>query len=127
MFEASELKQYQLFDQDKFIGLVRYNPDINYKERMMRPFIRCKLRIIESIGKVNYAYLDQFIMMALNDIYRHINEGKNEVEVKNRIMEYQELYGLWQKVLVARQNRDFNINSYYDDLIYRLYLKGYKN
>ena len=66
-------------------------------------------------------------MQSLNDFYKHLNEGKDENLIRQRISEYQELYRLWQVILTAKQNGDININSYYDDLIYRLYLNGYKN
>ena len=67
------------------------------------------------------------IRKSLNDIYAHLNEGKDLKLKRQKIVEYQELYALWQKVVMARQNNDLNISSYYDDLVYRLYLKGYQS
>lgn len=127
MFQSSELKVLQLFDNNRFCGLVKYNPNIYNKAEMIRPFIRTGKREILSIGRVNYAYLDNFIMKSLNDIYTHLNEGKDPELKRQKIVEYQELYSLWQKIAVARQNNDLNISSYYDDLVYRLYLKGYQS
>ena len=127
MFQSSELKVLQLFDSNRFCGMIRYNPFIRYKTETTRPFIRNGKREILSIGRVNYAYLDNFIMKSLNDIYTHLNEGKDPELKRQKIVEYQELYALWQKITVAKQNNDLNISSYYDDLVYRLYLKGYQS
>ena len=127
MFQSSELKVLQLFDGNRFCGMIRYNPFIHYKTETTRPFVRNGKREILSIGRVNYAYLDNFIMKSLNDIYAHLNEGKDPELKRQKIVEYQELYALWQKVVMARQNNDLNISSYYDDLVYRLYLKGYQS
>ena len=127
MFQSSELKVLQLFDGNRFCGMIRYNPFIRYKTETNRPFVRNGKREILSIGRVNYAYLDNFIMKSLNDIYTHLNEGKDPELKRQKIVEYQELYALWQKITVAKQNNDLNISSYYDDLVYRLYLKGYQS
>ena len=127
MFQSSELKVLQLFDGNRFCGMISYNPFIRYKTETTRPFVRNGKREILSIGRVNYAYLDNFIMKSLNDIYAHLNEGKDPELKRQKIVEYQELYALWQKITVARQNNDLNISSYYDDLVYRLYLKGYQS
>ena len=127
MFQTSELKENQLFDGNVFKGLVFYNPKVSYLVNTTRPFIRTPKRIVESIGRVNYQYLDQFVMKAMNVIYAHINEGKDLELRRKKIIEYQELYTLWQKIAVAKQNNDLNLNSYYDDLVYRLYLKGYRS
>ncbi len=127
MFQSSELKVLQLFDNNRFCGLVKYNPRIKYNTEMTRPFIRTVKREILSIGRVNYNYLDNFIMKSLNDIYAHLHEGKDQEVIRQKIVEYQELYALWQKIAVARENNDLQISSYYDDLLYRLYLKGYQS
>lgn len=127
MFQSSELKVLQLFDNNRFCGLIKYNPNIYHKIEMTRPFIRNGKREILSIGRVNYEFLDNFIRNSLNDIYAHLNEGKDPETKRQKIREYQELYALWQKIAVARQNNDLNISSYYDDLVYRLYLKGYQS
>ena len=127
MFQSSELKVFQLFDGNRLCGMIRYNTFIHYKTEKTMPFVRNGKREILSIGRVNYAYLDNFIMKSLNDIYAHLNEGKDLKLKRQKIVEYQELYALWQKVVMARQNNDLNISSYYDDLVYRLYLKGYQS
>ena len=72
-------------------------------------------------GEVNYKYENNTLVCV------GCNEGKDlELRRKNAI-EYQELYTLWQKIAEAKQNNDLNLNSYYDDLVYRLYLKGYRS
>ena len=40
MFQSSELKVLQLFDNNRFCGLIKYNPNIYHKTEMTRPFIR---------------------------------------------------------------------------------------
>ena len=127
MFQTSELKEYQLFDNQIYKGKIYFNPLIKNKGETTRPFIRNGLRKLISIGRVNYEFLDQFIIKSLNEIYTHINDTKDRDLVADKIRNYQELYSLWQKVILARQNNDLNVNNYYDDLLYRLYLLGYKN
>ena len=127
MFQTSELKEYQLFDNQNYKGQIHFNPLIKNKGETTRPFIRNGLRKLISIGRVNYEFLDQFIIKSLNEIYTHINDTKDRDLVADKIRNYQELYSLWQRVILARQNNDLNVNNYYDDLLYRLYLLGYKN
>ncbi len=127
MFQTSELKEYQLFDNQIYKGKIYFNPLIKNKGETTRPFIRNGLRKLISIGRVNYEFLDQFIIKSLNEIYTHINDTKDRDLVADKIRNYQELYSLWQRVILARQNNDLNVNNYYDDLLYRLYLLGYKN
>ena len=127
MFQTSELKEYQLFDNQIYKGKIYFNPLIKNKGETTRPFIRNGLRKLISIGRVNYEILDQFIIKSLNEIYTHINDTKDRDLVADKIRNYQELYSLWQRVILARQNNDLNVNNYYDDLLYRLYLLGYKN
>jgi len=66
-------------------------------------------------------------MTSLNHYYSTISSVKDQKEVNRRITEYNELYNLWYKVNVARQNHDLLLNSYYDDIVYKLYLLGYRN
>lgn len=127
MFATTDLKLYDLVDNGKIIGSVRYNPHFSFKDKTTRPFIRCKLRIIETIGRVNYEMLDQFIIASLNDYYNKLLNIKEMAARTKATSEYQQLYYLWQTVMQAKQNRDSNLNSYYDDLVYRLYLLGYRN
>ena len=94
---------------------------------MTRPFIHNGARSIISIGRVNYELLDSFIVNSLNNYYQNMNLTKNEETRKMQVANYQELYDLWQKVAIAKSNNDQNLNSYYDDLVYRLYLLGYRN
>lgn len=127
MFEKAELKSYNFLDNNKIIGLVNYNPQYNLKADLTRPFIRNGKRLIESIGRVNYQVLDNFIIQSLNDYYSKISLIKKEAERKKYLDEYGQLYFLWQKVTQAKQTNDINLNNYYDDLVYRLYLLGYRN
>ena len=126
MFQTGELLKYNLTEQGRVVGVVSYNPRLNFKATYTRPFIRNKARVILSIGRVNYAALDEFIVASLTAYYQSINLAKKQ-EVKNSMVsEYQQLYYLWQTILNAKQNRDSNLPSYYDDLVYRLYLLGFK-
>ena len=127
MFNNSELKAYNLTSDGKMIGIVRYNQEVIGKEEMTRPFIHNGARSIISIGRVNYELLDSFIVNSLNNYYQNMNLTKNEETRKMQVANYQELYDLWQKVAIAKSNNDQNLNSYYDDLVYRLYLLGYRN
>ncbi len=108
-------------------GIVNVNLQYNFKEKSERPIERNGQRQILSIGRVNYALLDTFIMASLNDYYAKINTTKKEEERAAIITEYNTLYGLWYRVNEAKRTQDSNLNSYYDDIVYRLYLLGYHN
>ena len=126
MFGTSELKKMNLIMDDKNIGMISYNPLVNFKDNFKRPFIRNKEIFITKIGRVSYKMLDSIIITSLNDYYGKIINTKNEEEKAKKTYEYQELYALWQNVAKAKSVNDVNINLYYDDLVYRLYLLGYK-
>ena len=72
MFNEATLKKLLLSDSGKVIGIVSYNPEINFKEEYRRPFIRNGKVIVDSIGRVNYNMLDTFIVTSLNDYYSKI-------------------------------------------------------
>ena len=127
MFNEATLKKLLLSDNGKAIGIVKYNPEINFNEEFRRPFIRNGKVIVDSIGRVNYNMLDTFIVNSLNDYYSKIYLTKDELKKNQNILTYQELYNMWQNVVKAKNAHDINLNSYYDDLVYRLYLLGYRN
>lgn len=126
MFRNATKKEMQWIDNGKPLGLVRINTSWQ-KEKTTRPFKRNGKREILSIGRVNYALLDQFIMSSMNDYYSKLSNIKNEKERNLKVVEYNELYQLWYLVNQAKQTRDIRLNSYYDDLVYRLYVLGYRN
>ncbi len=126
MFRNGTLKELSWVDNGAIKGTIRVNKKIDYKN-IKRPLKRNSVRELISIGRVNYALLDDFVMKSMNHFYSTIQTGKDKQEVNKKIMEYNELYQLWYKVNVARQNNDMLINTYYDDIVYRLYLLGYKN
>lgn len=126
MFQNILKKELNFMDSTKNLGIVKINSAISFVN-FMRPIIRNKGRELVSVGRVNYALLDQFVMTSLNHYYSTISSVKDQKEVNRRITEYNELYNLWYKVNVARQNHDLLLNSYYDDIVYKLYLLGYRN
>ncbi len=127
MFTNATQKELQWLDNGKPMGLLKVNTNISLQDEFTRPFIRNKGCEILSIGRVNYALLDTFIIQSLNDYYAKINEAKDANDRNQRIIQYNELYQLWYRVNIAKQNHDIQLNSYYDDIVYRLYLLGYHN
>ena len=125
MFEKATDKVMQWLDHGQVLGLVHINSKHDFSILTKRPIDKNKGMEVVSIGRVNYALLDQFIMQSLNDYYQKINQVKHEEERKQRIIEYNTLYQLWYQVNVAKQTNDLSLNSYYDDIVYRLYLLGY--
>ncbi len=125
MFEKATNKMLQWLDHGQVLGIVKINDKHDFKKQTKRPIKRNQGAVIVSLGRVNYALLDEFIMRSLNDYYSKINTCKDFEERKRRIAEYNTLYSLWYQVNVARQNQDFALNSYYDDIVYQLYLLGY--
>ena len=127
MFENIRYKELQWLDNGIQKGIVRVNQDFNFNKKTTRPFKRAKTREVLSIGRVNYEMLDSFILNALNDYYAKRNAATKTEEKRSMTKEYNDLYMLWYNINVARQNKDIQLNNYYDDLVYRLYLLGYKN
>lgn len=127
MLDLTRFKQLQFLDQGKRIGKIYYNPKFLFKGNDAIPFTRNQKMILKSDGRVNYAVLDQFVITSLTDFYQKINNIKNEEEKSKQISTYQRLYYLWQRVMQAKQTNDINLNSYYDDIVYQLYLLGYRN
>lgn len=126
MFQTGELQKYNLNSNGSFVGLVSYNPHADFKKNYARPISRNGVVEVLSIGRANYAALDEFITQSLTAYYQSI-ETKRKQDEKNRMLaEYQQLYYLWQTIYTAKQNQDIHLNAYYDDIIYRLYLLGYK-
>lgn len=127
MFQNPEYKDLQWLDNHSEKGIVHVNESFDFKKKTMRPFYRNKGVLILSVGRVNYNMLDTYIIQALNDYYQKAMTCK-EAELKNKMLkEYNDLYLLWYTINQAKQQQNPNLNSYYDDLIYRLYLLGYKN
>ena len=125
MFQNATNKSLEWLDNGVTKGIISVNLNHDFKIPTKRPAERNQGREVVSIGRVNYALLDQYIMNCLNDYYSKINEDK-KAEVRNaRIQEYNTLYQLWAKVNEAKMRGDININTYYDDIVYRLYLLGY--
>lgn len=127
MFENIRYKELQWLDGGIQKGIIRVNQNFDFNEKTTRPFKRSKTREVLSVGRVNYERLDSFIINSLNDYYTKLNLVTKAEEKRRRTNEYNELYQLWYNINVARQNRDINLNNYYDDLVYRLYLLGYKS
>ncbi len=125
MFANATKKEYQFLDNGALIGHVRVNENFSFSGKFKRPMERNQRREITMVGHVNYALLDQFIISALNDYYQKISQTGNMEEYNQRVLQYNELYQLWYKVNVAKQNHDIGLNSYYDDIVYKLYLLGY--
>lgn len=126
MFQNTLKKELNFLDGTKVMGRIKINTNLSF-QNFMRPIIRNQRRELVSIGRVNYALLDQFIMASLNHYYATISSVKDKGERNRRIVEYNELYQLWYQVNLARQNNDIRLNSYYDDIVYKLYLLGYRN
>ena len=126
MFQNPEYKDLQWLDNGLQKGSIHVNTDFDFKKPTIRPFDRTKKGTVLSIGRVNYGLLDNFIITSLNDYYQKAMTCK-EAELKDKMLkEYNDLYLLWYTINQAKQQQNPNLNSYYDDLVYRLYLLGYK-
>ena len=126
MFQNPEYKDLQWLDNDLQKGSIHVNTDFDFKKPTIRPFDRTKKGTVLSIGRVNYGLLDNFIITSLNDYYQKGMLTKDEYKRNAFIKEYNELYILWYTINQAKNTQNPNLNSYYDDLAYRLYLLGYK-
>ncbi len=127
MFNNIHFKELQWLDNGVQVGIIKVNDSFSWKQKMIRPFKRVGVRTILSIGRVNYALLDNFIIASLNDYYTKMNAVTSSEKRAEFLKEYNDLYNLWYTINVAKQQNDPALNGYYDDLVYRLYLLGYKN
>ncbi len=125
MFQYATSKSLQWLDNGIVKGILNINTNFDFKRKTKRPMERTNLRVVLSVGRVNYNLLDTFIMTSLNDYYKKMKDSKDENERNSRITEYNTLYQLWYYINEAKKRNDPYINSYYDDLVYRLYLLGY--
>lgn len=125
MFPTGELKEYNFTKNGNYIGQIHYNLNFPFTSEFGIPINRNGQREIVSIGRIDTKILDNFIITSLNNYYESINLSKSFEEKKTRTIEYQNLYYLWQKVTEAKNNDNYNINNYYNDIYYRLTLLGY--
>src|SRR5574344_1645795 len=114
MLATNDNKVLNLMDNGRLLGVVKYNPDFDYRQKTIRPFLRTRLRLVEKVGKVNYELLDQFITKSFTDFYQRMMGLTDSIERNQKIQQYQELYFLWQRVGQAKQTNDAQLNSYYD-------------
>lgn len=126
VFSSVKLIEWNLSDRGKYIGTIKANMAKIKNQRFIRPFRREQRKLVVfQVGNVNYEYLDRFIIKAMNDYYQKINVGlKEEIAAKNN--RYVQLYQLWNAILEAKKNNASNLGTLYDDLIYELYVLGYK-
>ncbi len=127
MFAKFDLKTLELHDGNTFCGLVKYNAE-KMKAIFHRPIYRDNNpKMINKIGKRDYAIFDKFIVSALNDYYTRMNATTKDDE-KNKMLEnYNRLYGSWVILNQAKANNQYKImEDSYDEISYQLYLLGYK-
>ena len=127
MFQNSTMKELQLLDNGSFVGFVRRGKTYDFKKKSKRPFVRNGQRELLEIGFVDYEHLDKFIVNSMNDYYAGLNNCQTVEERDQRIKEYNDLYQLWYHINATKEQNDPNLNSYYDDILYRLYLLGYRS
>lgn len=126
MFDKMKLTEWNFEEQGTSIGIVKANLPIFRTKTFADLLTRDQsVYFIEEIGRVNYAYLDQFIVKAFNDYYQKMNQGTKE-EIAKKVGEYQRLYQMWNFITQAKANHLPTLNNLYDDLIYELYMLGYK-
>ena len=120
MFSKCDFKTVKLNDNNSYYGLIRYN-------EFQKPFIREQTsKQIAKIGKRNYQLSDQFIISALNDYYKRMNEA-NKSEKETMLQNYNRLYNSWTILNQAKQQGQYKtMEDSYDEISYQLYLLGYK-
>ena len=128
MFLKCDFRTFRLSDNDKYLGLVRWNEPFLNQNNFIRPFFRDQTnKLIVKIGKRNYALSDQFIINALNDYYKRLNSASNKVEQETMNANYNRLYNSWMILNQAKKNHQYKMmEDSYDEISYQLYLLGYK-
>lgn len=128
MFSKSDFKILKFNDGTTYLGLIQANLDFIIQNLFVQPISRdiTSKRIIK-IGKRNYQLSDQFIITALNDYYKKINETSDEAERNIMLANYNRLYNSWTILNQAKTNGQYKVmEDAYDEISYQLYLIGYK-
>ncbi len=128
MFSKSDFKILKFNDGMNYLGLIQANINFLSQNLFLQPILRDpSLKRIIKIGKRNYQLSDQFIITALNDYYKRINETSDE-ETRNIMLEnYRRLYNSWTILNQAKTSGQYKVmEDTYDDISYQLYLIGYK-
>lgn len=126
MFQKIKLTEWNLEDNGIFIGTVKGNLQ-KLRGDEFSPLLerdKKKYRVLQ-VGRVNYTYLDQFIIKSMNDYYQRINIGTPE-EAQKKMAIYRQLYSLWTSINQAKATPDLALNDLYDSMVYQLFLLGYK-
>ena len=126
MFNKLDLSDWDFLDGDANLGLVKCNLLKIKKDKFTPLFTRINEQYkVKQVGRVDYNYLDSFIIKSLNDYYQKINVGDEEQRHQKALV-YQRLYSSWNDILKAKKNPNIEVNELYDAIVYELYLIGYK-
>ena len=128
MFSKCDFRTLKLNDGNNYLGIVRFNKKILDQEEFRKPFFRdSNMKLILKIGKRNYSLSDQFIITALNDYYKRMNEANNKTEQETMLTNYNRLYNSWTLLNQAKRHHQYKMmEDSYDEISYQLYLLGYK-
>ena len=128
MFSKANFKILKFNDGSLYLGLIEANLEFLSQNLFVQPIVRdiSQKRIIK-IGKRNYQLSDQFIITALNDYYKRINETSSEEDRNIMLANYHRLYNSWTILNQAKTTGQYKImEDAYDEISYQLYLIGYK-
>ncbi len=125
MFDKLKLTEYSLEDGGSTVGLVKANLKKLYNNKFASLITSDKQKYqVKQIGRVNYAYLDAFIIKSMNDYYQKVSNTTTE-EKATYIKNYNRLYQSWQAINEAKKHPDITLNDLYDAILYELYMLGY--
>lgn len=128
MFSKCDFRILKLNDNNIYLGIVRFNENLLNQGEFRKPFFRdTNMKLILKVGKRNYNLSDQFIISALNDYYKRMNEAGNKTEQETMLANYNRLYNSWTLLNQAKSNHQYKMmEDSYDEISYQLYLLGYK-
>lgn len=114
-------------DQERRIGTIHINPGAYSIGEYTRPFLHQTEKLTwEEKSNLPYEALNAYIIAALNDYYKKIEEVKETNEKEKRIRTYQRLYNLWVNLNnEKRKGNKKEADAYYRDLRYELHVLGY--
>ncbi len=126
MLEKLKLTLWSLEDFGSEIGLVKANFDYLKNNKVASVFEKDgKIYELVQVGNEDYDKLDKFIKLSMNKFYESLEEGTEE-ESEQKKSDYRNLYEIWQSIMMAKENNQANIGDLYNDLVYALYMLGYK-
>lgn len=126
MLEKLKLTEWILEDFGSEVGIVKANFHFLKENKLANIFTKNKETYeLMQVGQMDFTKLDNFIKKSMNDFYNSLEKGSEEEQTRKK-RDYKHLYEIWQSIVLAKKENSSNLSNLYSDLVYALYMMGYK-